>query len=483
MPEKQNRPDATSSAYDLMLPRWQKMDALLGGTEAMRESPELLVQFSHESQENYQSRLHSATLFNVTAMTLDAWVGRPFGDPIVYHNDFDSELLELTENIDRQGNNMDVFAREWFRTGLAKSYSHVLVDMPRTTLFDDQGNPMPRTLADDISEGVRPYMTHLPPEAVFFMAADVGPDGIERLTEVRIWQYRQIQDGFLEASVPQIKRMLPGMVEIYELEDPTEQDEEKWNWVVVDSYNYDLPYIPLVTFYADRTGLMTGQPPLSDLADMNVTHWNSDSEQRNILAVARFPILAATGVLSRKDLVIGPKKLLQSEDKDAKFFYVEHTGAAINAGFKDLAELEARMAAWGSQFLIKRPGHTSATSRAMDSAESSSPLQDKTNRFMDSANRAFEIMSDWMNRSTKEWTNTIKLSTDFGPEEFEQGDVQLLLDARLAGDISREQFMHELMRRGVLADDFDIKKKITDDTGSKDEGEMKPRTNAERKNN
>jgi predicted HTH domain antitoxin len=102
---------------------------------------------------------------------------------------------------------------------------------------------------------------------------------------------------------------------------------------------------------------------------------------------------------------------------------------------------------------------------------------------MDSANRAFEIMSDWMNRSTKEWTNTIKLSTDFGPEEFEQGDVQLLLDARLAGDISREQFMHELMRRGVLADDFDIKKKITDDTGSKDEGEMKPRTNAERKNN
>ena len=479
MAEKKNRVDATSSAYDFMLPRWQKMDALLGGSEAMREHPELLVQFSHESNENFNQRLASATLFNVTGLTLDAWVGRPFGDPIVYHNDFDPDILKLTENIDQQGNNFDVFAREWFRTGLAKSLSHVLVDMPRTRRVDADGNQVPRTLADDIREGVRPYLVHLPPEAVFFATSSVV-NGAEQLTEVRYWSERQIQDNFLESYVPQVVRLLPGVRQVWELADPTEKNDEKWEWFIVDEYTYDLPFIPLVTFYSNRTGFMTGKPPLTDLADLNITHWNSESEQRNILSVARFPILAATGVVSKKGLVIGPKKLLQSEDKDSKFFYVEHTGAAINAGFKDIAELEARMAQWGSQFLIQRPGHTTATSRAMDSAESISPLQDVTNRFMDSANLALQYMSQWMDRDTESVTNTIKLSTDFGPEHLEQGDIQILMDARLSGDMSREQFIHELMRRGILADDFDVTKPVPTRAG---ETTADPRTRADRKNN
>jgi hypothetical protein len=44
--------------------------------------------------------------------------------------------------------------------------------------------------------------------------------------------------------------------------------------------------ITLVTLYTKRTGFMCGSPPLLNMALLNIKHWQSQSEQDNILHVA-----------------------------------------------------------------------------------------------------------------------------------------------------------------------------------------------------
>src|SRR6185295_4553940 len=99
----------------------------------------------------------------------------------------------------------------------------------------------------------------------------------------------------------------------------------------------------LAPVYLNRTGFMTGEPPLEELADLNVAHWQSSSDQRNILTVARVPILFGTGIEGNEKLEIGASSMIRTSDPNAKLTYVEHTGAAIGAGERDLERLEFQM--------------------------------------------------------------------------------------------------------------------------------------------
>lgn len=78
---------------------------------------------------------------------------------------------------------------------------------------------------------------------------------------------------------------------------------------------------------------MRGSPPLLNLALLNIKHWQSQSEQDNILHVARVPLLVAYGLADGETLTIGSSSATRFDDRQRQGLeYVEHTGAAIEAG-------------------------------------------------------------------------------------------------------------------------------------------------------
>ncbi len=451
-------PATTSLSYDSMSPSWTKIQTVLNGTVAMRAAGEqYLPRHEYEGDPAYLERLAVNTLLNSTKLTLDSWVGRPFSDPVIF--EVPSQMEPVLEDVDLTGNEAQVFCRNWFSDGVAKALSHVLVDFPRT---DPEAV---RTLADDAVLNLRPYWVHVRPEQLFFAAAEIV-NGREFLREIRIMEEVVEQDGFAEVAQPQIRQIVvenvvnaegvedgstAGKVVLWRMEDPSDPESD---WFAYETYPYSLNVIPLVTFYSDRDGLMHGTPPLEDLADLNIAHWQSTSDQRAILTVARFPILALSGGTDdNQELVIGPRRWLYSPDTKAKFYYVEHSGAAIEAGRKDLMELEAQMAEYGAEFLKKRPQPETATARALDAAEATSPLQDVTLRFMDAINQVLALTAAWMKL---EDGGTAEVSTDFGPEEATTQTLTTLRETRKMRDISRENYLKQLMRLGLLDDEFDI---------------------------
>jgi len=223
---------------------------------------------------------------------------------------------------------------------------------------------------------------------------------------------------------------------------------------MVDTYDSSLPVIPLVTFYADRQDFMVGKSPVEDLADLNIAHWQSTSDQRACVTVARFPLLALSGGTDdNQELVIGPNRWLWCPDAQGRYYYVEHGGAALEAGRMDLADLERQMSEYGAEFLKKRPDRETATARALDSAEATSPLQDMVMRFADALTTALHYTAQWLNL---EGGGKALLSTDFGPEEITPQELDILKETRKNRDISRKAFLTELKRRALLADEYDI---------------------------
>lgn len=442
-------PETSSISYDVMTPAWQKVQTLLDGTKAMRAAGRTYMPQHHsESDDLYLERLQRCTLLNMTKLTLNNWVGRPFSKPIKF-DDVAPVVEELFDDIDLLGNDIQVFCRDWFADGVAKAFSHCYVEFPRT----DTGGV--RTLEDDRVEGVRPHWIAMRPEQVFFVDVEVV-NGAERLREVRIMEDVVERDGFAEFCQPQIRRVYVDptglvQVELWRLADPHKPERREWK--VTDNYSISIPLIPLVTFYSHRAGLMLGTPPLEDLADLNIAHWQSSSEQRAILTVTRFPILAGSGVSNiDKNMVIGPNRLLTTADPAGRIYYVEHSGKSLEAGRLDLESLESSMAAYGAEYLKKKPNPT-ASARILDNAEATSPLQDMAMRFGHAVTQALEYTALWLRMESEA---EVEVHTKFDDGNTDGNELTTLRETRKMKDISRDAYLNELQRRGVLGESFDM---------------------------
>lgn len=457
--KKTDDPSNTSAVYDAMLPEWDQVDTVLGGTQSMRAAKDtFLPQHSAEDEETYADRLASAILLNLTKKILESWVGKPFSSNAQMSKDMPDQVKKWGEDIDLQGNNMHVFLRRWFKGGLSHAYHHVMVEMPRRDLTEK-----PRTKADDIKEGVRPYWVPIHPRNVIFATGETIK-GREVTTHLRILEVKITRVGFAEVHREQIRVYDAGVplpeggksktkVTLYQKVDEPKKNKDEWEQI--DQWELGIDFIPLVTFYADRSAYMLGTSPLLDLSDLNIRHWQSYSDQIICLTVGRFPILAISGISDDdEELEIGPRKWITIPEPQGRAYFVEPQGTAMESGRKDYMDLEERMALYGVEQLKKRPGNITATGRILDNRESTSPLEDMAIRFNDAVNLALEYTAAWMNLTT---AGTITINTEFALSKAEAEAFEALKEGRRNLDISRTKFLQELMRLGSLDDTFNLK--------------------------
>jgi hypothetical protein len=428
--------------------RWVLIDTLLGGTWAMRAAREKYLQrWPQEDQASYDYRLQTSTLFNAYGRTIDNMASKPFSEPIRW-SDIEKTVEDWFDNIDMQGRNLDVFAHEIFKTALAYGLTHVLVEYPKTVLAD--GTPIAPTLADERAMGARPYLVHLKPSSVIGWKSE-KINGVETLIQARILEAVSVPDGeFGSGNVDQVRVLTPGAWKIYR------QNAQTKEWILSDEGVTSLDYIPLVTLYTHRTGFMQATPPLSDLADLNVQHWNSSSDQYSILHTARVPILAITGVDDQTKIVVGAKAALMLPlGADAKF--VEHSGAAISAGSESLHDLEEQMRTMGAELLVSKPGDMTATQSSIDTAQAQCQLSAMAGQLEDVLDQVIDIMAEWAGLPEQ---GDVDVFDDFAAAPIQGAAVQPFVAALVtlvASDmLSKEAAFAELQRYGIINPDLDF---------------------------
>ena len=214
--------------------------------------------------------------------------------------------------------------------------------------------------------------------------------------------------------------------------------------------------MPIITI-----GFLDDRPPLEDLAFLNLRHWQSQSDQDNILHVARVPFKHFAGFSEQEVglLSFGPYVAARSSKADARIESVEHKGEAMNAGRQHLQDLKEEMSAFGIDLLIPRKGQGTATGRILDVEQGESDLQMIVRRLEAGIEQGFQLAGEWAGK--KEAVAQVDIFQDFNLHPDDQTHEQRFKRATM-GYISQKTLLEEDKRAGLLSDSVSVEDELTE---------------------
>lgn len=451
---EEDKVEAPSVLYQQMLLKWDLLHDLRGGTTAMRQAESRwLPREAHETEGNYKARLNRTILFNGYSNAIEKLIAKPFAKPVVTLNTAptDERLTAMLDDVDRSGQDLTQFGRALFDSCLTYGLTHILVDYPVVEKS--------ATLADEKAIQARPVFIHVKPPQLIGWRTVVMPSGEIRLTMIRMYEKRVEDVG--EYGDEEVEYIRVYTETTWELWRKAPSDKK---YLLQSEGDHSFGAVPLVTIYFKRTGMMLGDPPLEDLAWLNLAHWQSWSDQRNILRFARIGILFAKGLSEEQveqGFTIGPSQVIATTNTEADMKYVEHQGAAIKAGDDDLTKLEARMEMLGMQPLFQQVGNITATQKGIEESARLTWIQAWIRASETGMLQAFKIAAKWIGQEIPDdWE--IEINDDFSLLDKATDDCDFLLKMCLANKLTDRTMMLEVKRRGLLGEDLDIDQELDD---------------------
>lgn len=427
-----------------MAEHWPVIDALMGGTAAMRKAGKTyLPQQPREDDDDYSYRLATATLFPAYSRTVGVMAGKPFSKQAVLSENMPARLQEFAKNIDGEGRSLHVFAADLMSEAVSAGFGGILVDYTRT-----EGRA--RTQADEKAMGARPYWIHVRHEDILGWRTHKAA-GITMLSQLRIAETAEVPDGdFGTKRVSRVRVLEPGSWRVYE------QTTGGWVELPDEGGRTTLSVIPFVPVYGRRLAFMCGHPPLLDLANLNVKHWQHQSTQDNGAEFARRRLLVFIGLDGETELTASSAQAIKlPTGGDAKV--VQGSAESVTVGRAELDALEEQMIQTGAELLTKQPGDRSATESANDAEANKSELQRIVETFEDSLDQALQLTAMWLNLPDG---GTVSLFKDFAANSLSEATAQLVLSMQQGGLITKETAIREQQRRGILSPDIDPEKEL-----------------------
>jgi hypothetical protein len=322
---------------------------------------------------------------------------------------------------------------------LSHGITGILVDYPKATGV--------RTKAEENAAGIRPYWVHIHAGNILGWRSK-RINGAEVFTQLRLLEQVIEDDGeFGEKEVEQVRVLTPGAWATYRESEKPDPKTNKPEWILHEEGVTTLDVIPFVPIYGRRTGFMTAVPPLLELAHMNVEHWQSKSDQQTILHVARVPILFGKG-LDGQPVIVGAGSMVTVDSDKADLKYVEHTGAAIEAGRLSLLDLEDRMRQVGAELLVIKPGKTTVAQTVAENEAGMCALQRLIEDVEDGIDQALSLTALWIKEAKG---GNVQIFKDFGVATLAEASIDLLRDMNVDGTFSDESLFNEAKRRGYIS--------------------------------
>jgi hypothetical protein len=477
---------------------WFKVDALWGGTYAMRLlSKTYLPQEPFELDSEYAARLSRTTLVNYYKNTIQDSAARVFAKDIELRAAASSlvdiastatppqvEFQNFAVDVDAQGTNLTQFMKHVFEQSINHGVGFILVDYPRVPVGSFN------SLEAQVQSGTRPYWVHVKASNVLdCRSAMIG--GKQRMT---LFKYLEVinelsSDGFTPTVIEQIRifKHDPDVVNpdgsvttsqpmyaVYRRNlngtsftgepslaggNSTSQSTTNWELqscgYLTNADGEPLSGIPVAQIYTNRTGFGVGTPALDDLADLNITHYQMYSDYININHITNVPFLFAKGLKEALDdngkkipIILSPGRAMTTDVDYADIKWIEHTGQSIATTANALEDLAKQMKECGLKLTQEvAPQGRTATEVAVNVAESNSRLKSMALGMQDAVNLALYYTSEFF--GIPDLTRA-KINTEFADLIANGNDAQWISDAFTKGAIGAETLISEYKRRNIL---------------------------------
>lgn len=355
-------------------------------------------------------------------------------DPVV---ELPERMTPMLEQATVDGANLDQLTEWVLKETLSVGYSALLLDFPRS---GNTSLTLPR-IATYSSEEILDYRVEV-------------RDGLRKLTYVRIeegandWNDRSPERHLvLEADPVYTFRVFEkqgeGFVEV--------------DGVVPTVNGNVLNFIPIVFPSPDNTDPHTSKPPMADLVDLSIAHWQSSADLRHILFLTSAPTPYTKGALNErnKPSSIGAGTIWHlGADGDAGF--LEPKGGGITHLREHMKDLEAQMAAIAARFLTDgtmNRNETLETARLRTSGELS---------LLRGSIRSTEVAIRKLLRWAAEWTGNdpqdvrFELNKDLLSVSIDPKMLSELSKTLMAGQISYATFFENLQRAELIPRDRSV---------------------------
>lgn len=468
---------------------------LRNGTQGMRSAGTLyLPQEPEEAAAAFTIRLERSVLTNIYKKTADTFAGRITKVAPVVEEGTPTQIVDIVDDFDNNGNDLATVMHRALRQGVDDGIVHFLIDSPQfiaPVIETDEGEEVPvdRTKKVDDDLGLRPFVSIINAENA--LGSRYDDDQRLIMFRFRVWDSRpDPDDEFNDILVEQVHVLDIGngaeatvRKRIFEEDESDQGSNKKSEWKVVEEIVTDFTEIPLVTMYLDEVRQDVGVPLFMDLANLNIRHWQSSSDQSNIVHVIRVPILFAVGLVdptSQKPqtVTIAANSVTHGE-AGSTLEYVEHTGKAAEVGNIEIQELMADMVRMGVEIVIGKTGTQTATARALDQAEAdtlmiqvATAVENAFDEIFVHLAAAFGIEPD-----AEGSAGGVNLNKDFNISALDSNVIAQLVQIWSAGGLSRETFWEEMQRWGILSEDFEAeleadKIEVDKDAAVEREGQM-----------
>lgn len=433
--------EAPSVAWLEMADEWHIVSSLRSGTRGMRAAAELyLPRYPKEGDDEWIFRLNNSFCEELLGDAVDEMIAKPFSEPVTFEGTVPDWIKELNKDVDGEGTGIQEFARSFVTEAVWWGLAHLAVDArnPPDTL-------PPAPLLKDF-EGAFPRMRVVP-----------GPNML-------CW-YRETTRGRPMREVRFYERVVDAqeIIEILHVWDAEKLVDYSRDYT---SNKFENPQeetnrtgtIPIVTLYTNRTGPFTARPPYMDLAWINLDHWQSYSDQRSILHLARTPTFFRVGFTEkelRAKVAIGSRRSLGSSNPDAKASWIEVGGSSITFGKEHLQGLKDAAREKSAKPLSTR-GPVTATGEISASEKATSDAQSWCEAGEVALLEAYKLAQKTVPGLEPIPDDfRVRIHKEFDLRDRSTEELSGLRSDRARGDLSRETIWSELERRGHLPKNFD----------------------------
>jgi hypothetical protein len=422
-----------NTAWVNMEPHWGLIETMLGGTYKIRKGHrKYLPQEPREQDISYDARLLRSVLAPYYVRLERMLAGMLTRKPVRL-DDVPDTIREQLFDVDLAGNDLQTWLFAASRICIRYGHVGVLVDAPKA------------------GENGRPYWVTVSPRDILGWRTEVK-DGKQELTQLRLMEKTIVPDGLYgEKQVEQVRVLTPGAFEIH-------QKDNKGDFRIVDEGRTSLSAIPFSVAYSNRMGILESIPPLADIAELNLQHYQVQSDLSNQLHISAVPMLALFGFpAAAEEISAGPGEAMALPE-GASAQYIEPGGNSYDAQFRQLDRIAEQINALGlASILGSKLSAETAEAKRIDRSQGDSTMMVVAQQMQDLVDNCLRFHAEYMQESN---AGSSLVNRDFMGTRLEPQEIQALLQLYTAGTITQETLLLQLEAGEVLGDDFDVEQEI-----------------------
>lgn len=444
----------THRDYDKMAPKWKRARDVIAGQDAMHAAgEEYLPKLIDEDSKEYGKRLKRSDFFNASWRSVDVLGGLAFRKPPAV--DLPGALDTYKADINMAGMSLDSLAGESIEETLTTGRLGLLVDHPPQ-------NVVGLNVAAAEALGLRPSIQFYPAESVInWKFGRVNNSWV--LVMVVLKECEAVEDGEFAETLEDRYRVLDLVKGTDDAGNATwsyrqrlfKQEKGKDVQIGGDIFpemaGKRLDRIPFTFVGTGGKADKIDDPPLIDLFDKNIAHYQINADYRHGLHFTGLPTLFLAGLrLGEGEKVhIGGSAAIVADDPQAKGEFIEFSGQGLEPSERALDRAEKQMAALGA-YMIVGPAQTerTATEAVLDFGGDNSTLAKIVINVSNALEWALKLFAEWAGVQGGEIV--YQINRDFNPMMLDPQRLTALLGYVIAGQMSKQELFATLQRGDVI---------------------------------